>query len=212
MNGGGMGRRDNRHVTEQPLPSWPTTPRSFDSVVLREFTDQDAHLAVELRADPYIPLIGSLPAFPTAGQALEWIGRQRGRLAEGTGLSFAIAEAQSDNALGTIGLWLRNLSAGRATAGYSVSPAHRGRGVASGALQVLTTFAWTIPVLHRVELFIEPWNTSSLHVAEAAGYQGGTAPQPPGDRRHPARHAALRDDTTMTAAQSGKRVRRELPR
>lgn len=168
-----MGRchGDNRHVTEQPLPSWPTTPPSFGSVVLRAFTDQDAHLAVELGADPYIPLIGSLPAFPTSGQALEWIGRQRGRFAEGAGLSFAIADAQSDNAVGTIGLWLANLSVGRARAGYSVSAAHRGRGVASSALQALTRFAWTIPALHRVELHIEPWNTSSVHVAEAAGYQ-----------------------------------------
>src|SRR6266540_4673208 len=74
---------DNRHVTVQ-LPSWPTTPPTYGSVVLRGFTDRDAHLAVELGDDPYIPLIGSLPAHPTAQQALEWIHRQRGRLAEGT--------------------------------------------------------------------------------------------------------------------------------
>ena len=67
------------------------------------------HVAVELGDDPYIPLIGSLPARPTAQQALEWIHRQRGRLAEGTGLSFAIADAGSGNAVGAIGLWLQNL-------------------------------------------------------------------------------------------------------
>ncbi len=48
---------DNRHVTEQ-LPSWPTTPPTYGSVVLREFTDDDVYLAVELGDDPYIPLIG----------------------------------------------------------------------------------------------------------------------------------------------------------
>jgi RimJ/RimL family protein N-acetyltransferase len=61
--------------------------------------------------------------------------------------------------------------AGRASAGYSASAAHRGRGVASSALKALTTFAWTIPALYRVELYIEPWNNSSIHVAEASGYQ-----------------------------------------
>ena len=157
-------------MTEQ-LPSWPTTPPAYGSVVLREFTDEDAHLAVELGDDPYIPLIGSLPALPTAQQALEWIQRQRGRLAEGIGLSFAIADAESGNAVGAIGLWLQNLPAGRATVGYSVSAAHRGRGIATSALKALTTFAWTIPDLYRVELHIEPWNTSSIHVAEASGYQ-----------------------------------------
>ncbi|PSL05461.1 RimJ/RimL family protein N-acetyltransferase [Haloactinopolyspora alba] len=139
--------------------------------MLRGFVDDDAHLAVELGQDPYVPLIGSLPAAPTEQQALEWIQRQRGRLTEGFGFSFAIADVESDDAVGAIGLWLPNLSAGRATAGYSVAPAHRGRGIASNALKALTTFAWTIPDLHRIELYIEPWNHGSIHVAQASGYQ-----------------------------------------
>jgi RimJ/RimL family protein N-acetyltransferase len=138
---------------------------------LRGFTDDDIYLAFELGDDPYVPLIGSLPARPTAEQALEWISRQRGRLAEGKGLSFAIADAESDQAVGAIGLWLQNLSAGRATAGYSVAPAHRGRGTASSALRALTAFAWTIPGLHRIELYIEPWNSNSSRVAEATGFR-----------------------------------------
>jgi [ribosomal protein S5]-alanine N-acetyltransferase len=124
-----------------------------------------------LGEDPYIPLIGSLPAHPTAQQALEWIQRQHGQLAEGARFSFAIADAESGIAVGAIGLGLRGLPAGRATAGYAVSTAHRGRGMATSALQALTRFAWTIQGLHRVELYIEPWNTSSIHVAEAAGYR-----------------------------------------
>jgi [ribosomal protein S5]-alanine N-acetyltransferase len=72
-------------MTEQ-LPSWPTAPPSCGSVVLREFTDEDAHLAVELGDDPYIPLIGGLPSHATGQQALEWIHRQRGRFAKGVGL------------------------------------------------------------------------------------------------------------------------------
>jgi len=35
----------------------------------------------------------------------------------------------------------------------------------------LTTFAWGVPELHRVELYIEPWNVASARTAEAAGYQ-----------------------------------------
>jgi [ribosomal protein S5]-alanine N-acetyltransferase len=157
-------------VTEQ-LPPWPTTPPAYGPVVLREFADEDAHLAFELGEDPYIPLVSSLPAAPTARQAAEWIDRQRGRLAEGVGLSFAIADAGSGRAVGTIGLWLRDLAAGRATAGYSVSAAHRGRGMASSALRALTAFAWTVPGLYRVELYIEPWNGGSAGVAAAAGYE-----------------------------------------
>jgi RimJ/RimL family protein N-acetyltransferase len=64
----------------------------------------------------------------------------------------AIADAESNTAVGTIGLVLRDLAAGRATVGYAVSPLHRARGIATSALRVLTTFAWTIPALYRVEL------------------------------------------------------------
>lgn len=154
----------------EPLPPWPATPPVHGSVRLREFADHDVSVAVDMGQDPYVPLIGSLPAHPTAQEALDWIQRQRGRWAEGAGFSFAIAEAESDHAVGAIGLWLRNPATGRATAGYAISPAHRGRGFASDALQALTTFAWTIPTLHRVELYIEPWNHGSIRVAEACGY------------------------------------------
>jgi ribosomal-protein-alanine N-acetyltransferase len=129
------------------LPSWPTTPPTYGSVVLRAFTDEDTHLPIEFGDDPYTPLITDLPAHPTAQQALEWIRQQRGRLAEGIGLSFAIADAESDDAVGAIGLWLHSLSAGHATAGYAVSPRHRGRGIATSALKALTTFAWTLPAV-----------------------------------------------------------------
>ena len=43
-------------------------------------------------------------------------------------MSFAIVDAETNTAVGGIGLWLQNLPAGRATAGYSVSAKHRGRG------------------------------------------------------------------------------------
>jgi ribosomal-protein-alanine N-acetyltransferase len=99
------------------------------------------------------------------------VDRAPARLSEGIGLSFAVADSETGTAVGSIGLWLQNLSAGRATAGYSVSPRHRGRGVATSALKALTTFAWTIPALHRIELYIEPWNEGSIRVAAAAGYQ-----------------------------------------
>jgi RimJ/RimL family protein N-acetyltransferase len=154
-----------------PLPTWPTTPPAYGCVVLRAFTDEDAHLAVELGEDPYIPLIGSLPAHPTVQQALAWIHRQCDQLAEGQRFSFAspmpsptLPSARSAWGFGTCRQAVP-------TAGYAVSPLHRGRGIATSALQALTAFAWTIPALYRVELYIEPWNTSSIHVAEAAGYQ-----------------------------------------
>jgi [ribosomal protein S5]-alanine N-acetyltransferase len=153
------------------LPPWPTWPVAYGPVVLREFSDRDVAMAIQASTDPYIPLISTLPPNATEQEAQAWVDRQRGRLAEGVGFSFAIAEADTDRAIGDIGLWLAGLRQGRATAGYSIIPSARGRGLAAAALIAVTGFAWTIPALHRIELYIEPWNEGSIRTAERAGYQ-----------------------------------------
>ncbi len=132
----------------QQLPPWPVPRPAHGRVVLRRFTNHDVHLAIELGDDPYIPLIGSLPAHPSPRQALEWIHRQHDRYTQGVGLSFAIADARTDRAVGAVGLWLKDLSVGRATAGYSVSPAHRGQGIATHAVTAPPT-AMTTPGLSQ---------------------------------------------------------------
>lgn len=153
------------------LPAWPATPPRHGAVVLRAFRTEDAAVARELSTDPYVPLIGTLPARASEAEALDWVARQQRRWAEGAGFSFAVARADDGRAVGFTGLWLGQLPQGRATAGYAVAPGHRGQGIASAALTALTRFAWTLPELHRVELHIEPWNAGSVRVAERAGYQ-----------------------------------------
>ena len=158
-------------MTGAALPPWPADPPRAGEVLLRPFRDSDAACAQELGRDPYVPLVGTLPPDPTAEQALDWVRRQQQRWAEGTGFSFAVADARTDEALGAAGLWLRELEHGRASAGYAVRPSARGRGVGTAALRALTRFAWTLDGLERVELRIEPWNTASVRVADGAGYR-----------------------------------------
>lgn len=31
-------------------------------------------------------------------------------------------------------------------------------------------FAWTLPPVHRIEAYIEPWNVASIRTAERAGF------------------------------------------
>jgi ribosomal-protein-alanine N-acetyltransferase len=153
-----------------PPPAWPDVPPASGPVLLRAFRPTDLPMAQDLSTDPYVPLIGTLPARATEAEAADWIERQQCRWAEGAGFSFAIAETVTDRAVGAAGLWLRQLPEGRATAGYSVAPGDRGRGLAAAALTALTAFGWTIPQLHRIELHIEPGNTASVRTAENAGY------------------------------------------
>lgn len=150
--------------------AWPDTSPRHGSVMLRPFEDTDVEMVIDLATDPYVPLIGSLPARADVSQAADWIARQRARLGEGAGFSFAIAEASSGDAVGAAGLWLAGWQQGRANVGYSVAPRARGRGLAGEALSALVEFAWSIPQLFRLEAHIEPSNTGSIRSAERAGF------------------------------------------
>lgn len=130
--------------------------------MLRAFEDRDAAMVRDLATDPYVPLVATLVAGADEHPALTYIAAQRTRHDQGLGYSFCVAAAASDEALGTVGLWLRDLHEGRATAGHSVAPAARGHGVAADALVAVTALAWGIRALHRVSLHIEPWNRASL--------------------------------------------------
>lgn len=164
----------------------PDPPPAYGGIILRPFRDSDVAMLRELSTDPYLPLIGSLPPNATTQQAQEFIDRQSQRLPSGAGYSFCVAAGTDGCALGTAGLWIAELPQGRARVGYAVAPSARRRGVAVKALRALTSFAWTVPELMRIELYVEPCNTGSITVAESAGFQREgllRSHQPIGDRR-----------------------------
>lgn len=152
------------------LPPWPRTPPTYGRVLLREVREGDVAMARELATDPYVPTTGTLPLNASAAQALDWVRRQQGRHQEGAGFSFTITEASTDTPVGHCGLWLRDLGDGQGSAGYSIIPSARGRGLATDALRALTDFGWGVPGLERIVLYVEPWNIASIRTAERSGY------------------------------------------
>ena len=126
-------------------------------------------LIAEASRDPLIPLITSVPTVPLPADCLAYIERQRQRLAEGAGYSFAIADGLTDPAVGQIGLWPR--FHGRASIGYWIGASARRRGYATQALQLISEWGFALDPLHRLELYAEPWNEGSWRAAERAGYQ-----------------------------------------
>jgi RimJ/RimL family protein N-acetyltransferase len=140
-------------------------------VVLRPFELRDAALVVAVASDPLIPLVTTVPATGDPDEAAAYVRRQQGRLAEGVGYSFAVADASSDEAVGQIGLWTRDLAHGRASIGYWLAAEHRGRGLAGAALRGLVGWARTLPEVHRLQLVVEPWNEASWRTAAACGFE-----------------------------------------
>jgi len=140
-------------------------------VRLRPFRLTDLDLVCEAAQDPYIPLIATVPGAFTEGEGRQFIERQWSRAEQGTGYSFAIADAADDHAVGQAGLWLRDISHGRAAVGYWVAGSARGRGAARYAVAAVTEWAFSELRIPRLELYVEPWNQASIRTAESTGFR-----------------------------------------
>ncbi|MGL5818834.1 MAG: GNAT family N-acetyltransferase [Phycicoccus sp.] len=135
------------------------------------FCADDADLAIAAGTDDAITAVTTVTPHGDRAQALEWIGRQRDRLTTGHGYSFAVADVDTDRAVGQIGLWTRDIEHGRASTGYWVGPAFRRRGYATAALIALSEWAFGVEQVHRIDLHVEPTNLASRRVAEACGFR-----------------------------------------
>jgi RimJ/RimL family protein N-acetyltransferase len=140
-------------------------------VVLRPYALSDLALVRQASADPFIPSISSVPRRYTDDAGRAFIERQHARDAEGDGYSFVIArESESQEGIGSIGLWLRDIESGRASIGYWLVAGARGQRLATHALRAVVTFAFGTLSIPRLHLFVEPWNVASAQTALAAGF------------------------------------------
>lgn len=152
------------------LPAAIPTLRG-DQVILRPFRDADAPLVQMVADDALIPLITTVPTSGSSEDALAYIARQHDRLSSGAGYSFAIADSTTDEPVGQIGLWLRDIRSGRASIGYWIATPYRRRGFTTDALQTLASWALLLEEVQRLELYVEPWNEGSWCSAERCGFQ-----------------------------------------
>ncbi|MFC9246568.1 GNAT family N-acetyltransferase [Streptomyces sp. NPDC057136] len=153
----------------QPLtvPSMTAGP----DFVLRPWELSDLPLVREAAADDYIPLITTIPSPYSEKAAEAFVRRQWDRAATGAGYPFVVARTRDRRPVGSIGLWLRDVSEGRASVGYWLVAPVRGQGVAGAALRTVSTWALHDLRIPRVQLLVEPWNTASVRTAVEAGFR-----------------------------------------
>jgi [ribosomal protein S5]-alanine N-acetyltransferase len=110
------------------------------------------------------------PSDFTVEKAQEALDRATELWDAGTGAHFAITAEPEEKLLGTINLHLYDPT--RASVGYGVAREARGRGLATRALTLLSSWAFDVaPELVRLELWIVVGNDASVVVAERAGFQ-----------------------------------------
>jgi RimJ/RimL family protein N-acetyltransferase len=154
---------------QPPLLAYPDRPLTDGVVVLRRWERDDLGCVEEATEDPDIPKGTTVPATFTPAEGLAWIERQWSRHDEGTGLSQAIADAASNEALGAGVLMARK--PGTVEIGYWLIPRARGRGVGSRAVGLLARWAVAEATIARVEALVVPDNIASQRVLEKAGFR-----------------------------------------
>lgn len=165
-------------MTTKPT-SLPPRTITAQGIRMRPFTEADIPAVGEALLDPKILswAVGIAVALaPAAERGRLWFQARRNNWADGIA-QFAITAAEDDNLLlGALSLRDIDRLPQQAVAGYWVTPAARGRGVASRALDAAAHWALS-PVeagglaLHRVSLDHVLLNTASCKVALKADFQ-----------------------------------------
>jgi ribosomal-protein-alanine N-acetyltransferase len=145
-------------------------PDLFDELVrLRRWRMSDLRCVEEAASDPQIPEGTTVPAVYTEADGRAWIERQQRRQPEGRGLSFAIADVASDEAVGLIVLMLRQMP-GTAGIGYWLIPRARRRGRGTRAIRMVSRWAIADAGMARIEAVVEPHNEPSLRALRKSGF------------------------------------------
>ena len=154
-----------------------------NGIRLRPWRDDDLAALLAVAEDPYAQLLTGLTPGDEDGARAHLRGLVKDvRRVRGLGYSFAIADAGTGEAVGSIGMWLRAVAPdgatgyreeahGRGSLGYWIVPAQRRSGLATEALRTISPWALSLDGVERLELFIETSNVGSWRAAERAGYQ-----------------------------------------
>lgn len=154
-------------------PTAPPDPPLTDGVVaLRQWTDTDVPaLLAALNDEMLARWLDQLPQPYTDADARAYVAfGRRGWRSEEHETPFAIADAATDEPLGSLGVrWADELE-GVAELGYWVGRDARGRGVATRATRLVARWVLADVGFERLELRADPQNVASCRVAERAGF------------------------------------------
>jgi RimJ/RimL family protein N-acetyltransferase len=101
-------------------------------------------------------------------EARAWIDRWAKRWQAETDAGWAVT--RDGRVAGQIALRQIDLEEANASVSYWVLPGARGARIASRALDALTSWAFAVPALHRIEVSHSTGNARSCRVAERSGY------------------------------------------
>jgi [ribosomal protein S5]-alanine N-acetyltransferase len=145
-------------IMELPIGEWKVRSWQTD--------DAPALLKYANNARVWINLRDSFPYPYTEADARAWLGAALLQIPE---TAFAIASA--DEAIGGISVQPQyDVYRKSAEIGYWLGEPFWGKGIATSAVRVLTSYAFTRLDLQRIYASVFAWNPASARVLEKAGY------------------------------------------
>lgn len=142
----------------------------FDGGLLRPLTDDDVPALVEACRDPETVRWIPIPDDYQPANARHFINvLAAGKWTQGTGAEYVIADADGTY-LGAVGLSIDTDDPASGEIGFQVTPAARGRGLASAATRTLCEWAFDSLGLTRIVWRAQVGNDASRRVAEKVGF------------------------------------------
>ncbi|HTI26472.1 MAG TPA: GNAT family N-acetyltransferase [Kutzneria sp.] len=135
-----------------------------NGLLLRDFTDADLPVMIDLFDDPDVALRTPIASPFDLAAAREYLAAMRRTRAEENRLHLAVTRPGEDVPLGMV-----FLRPALCMVGYVIGKRHRRQGLAVRSAQVITEFALRTVGLPHVLLEIEAENTASVAVARALG-------------------------------------------
>jgi RimJ/RimL family protein N-acetyltransferase len=175
-----------------------------DGIILREWRSEDLDDLVVMLDEPDIARWTPMPSPFDVEAGIAYLKRAyQGRIS-GQRIQLAIT-ADGGQPLGEVLLFGVDLGLKEAELGYLVGREHRGRGLAAGALSLLSSYARSSLNLSRLLLRIDPGNTASTAVARRCGYR--LTGEPPILQEGPYGPTSL-DTWELVEGRSGARLER----
>jgi RimJ/RimL family protein N-acetyltransferase len=149
---------------------FPDPPLADDSIRLRPWSEADVDAAFRATQDALIPRFTRVPENQTEDGLRRFVTGQEPAREAGEALPLAIADAETDELLGSISLLRFEWPERRGEVGYWLAPWARGRGVATRAVRLLSRWALIELGLARLALHADIDNEASQRVAERCGF------------------------------------------
>ena len=157
-------------IAQRPI-EFPAEGLSDGEIRLRLQADADLPALIRACQDPEIARWTRVPTPYGDAEAAEWHARQARARAAGEMLSLLVADAATDELLGSAGIVHADWEEGRCELGYWIARESRGRGLGGRAVRLVCGWIFENLPIERIEIHAEPENTPSRRVAEAAGFR-----------------------------------------